>query len=343
MMRNIFILTLNDLGIAYKNKTIFLIVFIPIFVFFSLQLIDKEPAAINALGIGLVEGEIYNPDFLTAINSADVIFNTTFAPDKGTGQTWITEKKIHGLLLPSKLDEQKLVLIVAEKGSLQTLAMVEGLSALQRAVEGYPSNWLSEIEPLQRGGVQKQTLPTWILMLVLLVGFIIMPAQVAEEKEKKLLLALLQTPMREIDWLLAKLLSGMILTMTAASILHLLGGFEPGNILSYIAFLAVGSFCFSSYGILLGFLCGTQASARTLGVLFYLPHLLPSALSDFSLQLTSVAPFLPSYQLYQPIKAILLDEGILYNWAFEWTYLLVFGLSTLFLSYMLIKRRWLMA
>ena len=219
---------------------------------------------------------------------------------------------------------------------------MESFSALQKAVEGKSVNWISAIQSLQEGGIQKQTLPTWILMLVLLVGFIIMPAQVAEEKEKRLLLALLQTPMREIEWLIAKLLSGMILILTAVLFLHLLGKFEPGNVLSYVAFIVVGSFCFSSYGIFLGFLCRNQASARTLGVLFYLPHLLPSALSDFSQKLTAVAPFLPSYQFYEPIKSILLNEGGIANLSLEWIYLLFVGLLTFFFSYLLMKKRWLM-
>jgi ABC-2 type transport system permease protein len=185
-------------------------------------------------------------------------------------------------------------------------------------------------------------LPTWILMLVLLVSFIILPAQIAEEKENKILLALLQTPMREIDWLIAKLLSGMILIFIAVLFLHLLGKFDCGNVLSYVAFIAVGSFCFSSYGIFLGFLCRNQAGARALGVVFYLPHLLPSALSDFSHKLTAVAPFLPSYQFFEPIKSILLENGRISNFSLEWLYLLLIGLVTFFLAYMLIKKRWLM-
>ncbi len=78
-----------------------------------------------------------------------------------------------------------------KKEALITLSIVESFSAIQKAVENKSTNWISEIRPLQEEGIQKQTLPTWILMLVLLVSFIIMPAQVAEEKEKKLLLALL--------------------------------------------------------------------------------------------------------------------------------------------------------
>lgn len=342
MIQNIITLTLNDLAIAFKNKTIFLIVFIPLFVFFSLKLVDISAADVKKINIGLIQSEIYAPVMLQTIRSADKIFTVVPVADKEEGRRWIKEKKLDGMLLRSEQEQAGLVLVVLKKESLQTLSIVESFSALQKAVEGKNINWISDVKPIQEGGIQKQTLPTWILMVVLLVGFIIMPAQVAEEKEKKLLLALLQTPMREIEWLFAKLLSGMILILTAVMSLHLLGKFEPGNILSYAAFIIVGSFCFSSYGIFLGFLCRNQASARTLGVIFYLPHLLPSALSDFSQKLTAIAPFLPSYQLYEPIKSILLDDGRISNLSLEWLYLLLVGLAAFFLSYLLMKKRWLM-
>ena len=342
MIRNIITLALNDLAIAFKNKTIFLIVFIPFFVFFSLKLVDIKAADVKKINIGLIQKEIYAQVILQTITSADRVFTVSRVSNEEEGKRWLKEKKIDGLLLRSEKGQNSLVLVVLKKESLQTLSIVESFSALQKAVEGKNINWISDIKPLQEGGIQKQTLPTWILMLVLLVGFIIMPAQVAEEKEKKLLLALLQTPMREIEWLIAKLLSGMILILTAVLFLHLMGNFEPGNILSYLAFIVVGSFCFSSYGIFLGFLCRNQASARTLGVVFYLPHLLPSALSDFSQKLSSFAPFLPSYQFYEPIKSILLNEGGISNLSLAWIYLLLVGLVTFFFSYLLMKKRWLM-
>jgi ABC-2 type transport system permease protein len=342
MLRNIITLTLNDLAIAFKNKTIFLIVFIPFFVFFSLKLVDMSAADFKKIKIGLVQTETYAPVILRTISSADKLFTVSHVSGEEEGKRWVKEKKLDGLLVRSEKEKGSVVLVVLKKESLQTLSIVESFSALQKAAEGNGTNWISDIKTLQEGGIQKQTLPTWILMLVLLVGFIIMPAQVAEEKEKKLLLALLQTPMREIEWLSAKVLSGMLLILTAVLSLHLLGAFNPGDFLSYAAFIVAGSFCFSSYGIFLGFLCRNQASARTLGVMFYLPHLLPSALSDFSQKLTAVAPFLPSYQLYEPVKAILLDGSRLSNLSLEWFYLLAVGVVTFFFSYLLMKKRWLM-
>ena len=342
MMKNIMTLTFNDLAIAFKNKTIYLIIFIPLFVFFSLKLVDSAPTDIKKIRIGMIQDAIYAPVILQTIAASDGIFIVSRVSSQEEGKSWVKEKRLDGLLLPAENTENGLILVVLEKGSLQALSIIESFSALQNLVEGKNINWIADIQSLQKGGIQKQTLPTWILMLVLLVGFIIMPAQVAEEKEKKLLIALLQTPMREVEWLLAKVLSGMILILTAVIILQVMCHFETGNIPSYIAFILVGSFCFSSYGIFLGFLCRNQASARTLGVLFYLPHLIPSALSDFSQKLTSIATFLPSYQLYEPIKNILLNDGHITNLSLEWISLLCVGLLTFLFSYLLMKRRWLM-
>lgn len=335
MIKNIITLTLNDLAIAIKNKTIFLIFFIPLFVFFTLKMIDSKNTEFKKINLGLIKSETYNPIVLKSINGADKIFNISHIETIEDGKKQIKEKKLDGLLLKSE------ELIVLKKESLTTLSIIESLNALQQATEGR-NNWISTVTAMQSTDIQKESLPTWILMLVLLVGFVIMPSQVAEEKEKKLLLSLLQTPMREIEWLLAKAIMGMIFTAASIFMLHLLGNFKAGINLSYIAMILLGSLCFSSYGILLGFLCRNQASARILGVIFYLPHLLPSALSDFSKKLAVVAPLLPSYQFYESIKVILFDQGKISGLGFESMYLLLISAVTLFISYVLMKKRWLM-
>jgi ABC-2 type transport system permease protein len=340
MIRNIIILTLNDLAIAFKNKTIYLIVFIPLFVFLTLNFVDQKDANLQILKIGLIQNEKYPPVIMKSIKAADTVFAVSWLTSEEEGKRLLKEKSIDGVLIKSEKEPRRVELLVLTKASFQTLAIAESFSALQRAVEGKHKKWISDIKPLQDSGIQKQTLPTWVLMLVLLVSFIILPAQVAEEKEKKLLLGLLQTPMREVEWLLAKLFLGMILIHLTIIFLHVLGKF--GLSLSYVAFIGAGSFCFSSFGILLGFLCRNQASARTLGVLFYLPLLLPSALSDVSQKLNTIAPVLPSYQFYGPIKAILLEGGRISNFFPEWIYLIFVGFLTFYLSYRLMKKRWLM-
>jgi ABC-2 type transport system permease protein len=335
MIKNIWTLTLNDLAIAIKNKTIFLIFFIPLFVFLTLKLVDTKNSEFQKMNLGIIKNEIYAPIILKSIKSADKIFNVVNVETIEDGKKQIKEKKLDGLLLKSE------ELIVLKKESLKTLSIIESMHALQQTMEG-KKNWISNVTAIQSTDIQKESLPTWILMLVLLVGFVIMPSQVAEEKEKRLLVSLLQTPMREIEWLLAKAITGMILTTASVFILHLMGNFKLGFNLSYISILLLGSFCFSSYGIFLGFLCRNQASARILGIIFYLPHLLPSALSDFSKKLDVVAPLLPSYHFYEAIKAILLDHGKLSVFGMGSMYLLLIGAVTFFISYVLMKKRWLM-
>lgn len=342
MMRNILALVLNDLAVALKNKTFYLVLFIPFFVFMTLKLIDQASVEVSQVKIGFIEDYVYAPQLLNNLKAAEKNLTVSWVESEKEGVRLVKEKTLDGVLLGNKKDPEQITLLVLKRESLQTLAIVEVFSALQQAVEGNPSSWISDIESLHSGGVQRQTLPTWILMVVLLVGFLVLPAQVAEEKEKKLLLGLLQTPISEVQWLIAKVIMGMVLAMIATLIFHLLGGFAVTDYFGYIVFIAAGSFCFSAYGIFLGFLCSNQASARTLGVIFYLPHLLPSALSDFSQQLTSVAPFLPSYQFYEPLKSVLLEDGRIASMSFEMIYLWLVGAFTFYLAYVLMKRRWLM-
>lgn len=342
MMRNILILVFNDLAIAFKNKTFFLILFIPLFVFVSLNLVDQVNSDSSKVKIGLIQQYAYAPEITRSVNAAEKLVEVTWVQDEKEGVLLLKEHKIDGILIRNEKAPGSLALLVLKKDSFHTIAIVQNISALQKAAEGNGPDWITDIKSLHQGGVQRETLPTWILMLVLLIGFIILPAQVAEEKEKKLLLALLQTPIHEVQWLIAKLILGMVLIITAVLFLHLLGKFGPVHLFDYIAFIAVGSYCFSAYGIFLGFLCRNQASARTLGVIFYLPHLLPSAMSDVSQKLTSIAPFLPSYQLYKPLHAILLEDGRMVNMTFDWVYLFLLGSLMFYLSYLLMKKRWLM-
>lgn len=342
MMKNILILAFNDLAIAFKNKTFFLILFMPLFVFVSLSLVDGSDAKTSKVKIGLIQDYAYSTEFSGSIIATEKLFAVTWVQNENEGIRLLKEHKIDGMLTGNEKVPGSLSLIVIKKDTLHTIAIVQSFSALQKAAEGSGPDWITNISSLHQGGIQRETLPTWILMLILLIGFIILPAQVAEEKEKKLLLALLQTPIHEVQWLIAKLILGMVLIITAVLFLHLLGQFGPVHIFDYIAFILVGSYCFSAYGIFLGFLCRNQASARTLGVIFYLPHLLPSAMSDVSQKLTVVAPFLPSFQLYEPLQSILLEEGRLAGMTFDWVYLFLLGSIMFYLSYLLMKRRWLM-
>lgn len=340
MIRNLLTLVAHDLAVAFKNKTLLLMVCIPLFVFATLQLLDRADAPASAVRLGLLEREPYAPALRKNLLSAPDAFSLREVADLEEGTRSLKEREIDGLLLNARDDPSRLVVLVAKKESLATWTLVQRFTALQIATEGTGTNWISALRPLQSGSIEVQSLPIWILLVVLLVSFFVLPTQVAEEKEKQWLLGLLQTPMRESEWLLAKLVYGLILMLAAVFALHLFAA-SPCMGWNYLALLAAGGFSFGALGLLLGLLCRSQASARTFGILCYLPLLLPAALADQSQELRAIAPLLPSYAFYEPLQSLLLDQtgGI---FSIQLLVLVSMGAAACLLSHRLIRIRWLM-
>ncbi len=341
MIARIAALVLNDLAACWKNRSVFLIFFIPAFVFLSLKLTDQTVGTVHASKIGLLEHNVYPAvitNTLAAAPGAFTLCDVSF--DEGVRR--LKQKELDGMLINNEEQRGGLKLLVLKNNSLGTASILENFSALQKTASGIKSSWITSVVSLQQSGVQIQMLPLWVLLMVLLVSCILVPAQVADEKERKLLLGLLQTPMRESEWMFAKLLSGMILVNCAALLLHLPVQVYPAKIAQYLLFVEAGSFCFISFGIALGFLCRTQASARTWGILLYICLLVPPALADFSSALSNMAVYIPSFRLYGPLRAILLDNSGISAWSCELTFLLMCGAATYLCSYKLIQSRWLM-
>ncbi len=343
MIRTVITLLTHDLAVAFKNKTLYLIVCIPLFVYATLTLVDPTDARVARVKIALLQTESYAPVMLESIKWAPDQFAVRWVSNEEEATRLLKEREVDGLLMPAGGDASRLRLTVVKQASMETLIIMQYLSALQNAAEGKDTSWIAAVRPLQTSSIKRQTLPTWILMMVLLVGFIVLPAQVAEEKEKQLLLGWMQTPVRESEWLVSKLAYGIVLMLMSVVVLQLMGG-EPScaHGASYLAILCAGGFCFGALGICLGLLCRNQASARTLGVLCYLPLLLPAALSDMSQELRSVAPLVPSYHFYEPIRVMLLEDSGLGAFTPAWISLMAIGLLACLVSHRLIKKRWLM-
>lgn len=341
-MKNIFILLCHDFAFAIKSKSIYLALFIPLFVFTSDYLIDRSKIDSDKFKIAFVSAKPSLSLIAKSLQQAEKWVEVIAVKNEGQGRIFLKEHTVQGVVVEETPGSNQVSLIVLRKDSAETLSIIQLFSELQRAQESKNPSWISQITGLHEGGLQSVNLTTWILMLVLLVSFIILPAQVAEEKEKKLILAVLQTPILESQWLISKILFGIVLSVASIIFLALLNPFAPNHKLECLAFIALGGYCFSAAGIFLGLLCRHQASARTLGFIFYLPLLLPSALGDFSKKLTSVAPFLPSYQFFSPLHDLLFDGAHLSGLKLPMAYLFGLGSVLLCCSYLLMQKRWLM-
>jgi len=343
MIRNIIILLAHDLAVALKNKTLCLIVCIPLFVYATLALVDPAKARDARTKIAWIDTASYAPGLLASLEQVPDLFAVRRVADKDEAVQQLGNRDVDGILMPDGGDGSRLRLIVLRQGSVETLSILQRLSALQIAAEGERPHWIAAVQSLQTDSIQRQTLPTWILMMVLLVSFIVLPAQVAEEKEKQLLLGWLQTPVRESEWLAAKLAYGIVLMLTAVLVLQGMAG-ESSSVQAagYLATLCIGGFSFGALGICLGLLCRNQSSARTLGVLCYLPLLLPAALSELSPELRNIAPLIPSYYFYEPVRAMWMGNGGAGMFLRAWIPLAAIGLPACLASRRLIRKRWLM-
>ncbi len=121
-MKKTLVLALNDLASAVKNKTLLLVLFIPLFVFISLNLVDKADSQAEQIKIGLLENYAYAPEISDSIQAAPESIAVTWLADQEHGLQLLKEHKINGILTNDTQDTGKLALLVLKKPSIRSLS-----------------------------------------------------------------------------------------------------------------------------------------------------------------------------------------------------------------------------
>jgi ABC-2 type transport system permease protein len=86
MIKNIAALIKNDIAIAFKNRSIYLILFIPLFAVLSLKLVDPSNYAFRAVRIGIVQNEHYPSAIIKSIRSTGKLFTVTMVSSEIDGK-----------------------------------------------------------------------------------------------------------------------------------------------------------------------------------------------------------------------------------------------------------------
>ena len=100
MMRNVLVLTRNDLAVSFKNKTVYLMVFIPLFVFFSLTVVDRPGGPAEGAKIGLIRGRTYAAGVLPSLEGARPSFIVSWLADEAEAKKQLRNKTVDAVLLP---------------------------------------------------------------------------------------------------------------------------------------------------------------------------------------------------------------------------------------------------
>ena len=157
-MKNILLLTLNDLAIAVKNKTLLLVLFIPLFVFVSLSLVDETDAEASKINIGLLQDYVYTPEITSSIEAAENAIEVTWLENEEHGLHLLKDHSINGVVTNNDQQPGSLALLVLKKESLHTIAIVQSFSALHKAAEGPPHSSINAISSINTSRKQSETL-----------------------------------------------------------------------------------------------------------------------------------------------------------------------------------------
>jgi len=341
MTGHIAILFLHDLAIAFKNKTFILLLCIPLFVYGLTTIADDKESSASVIALAVADKALPDPGILAALRSVPEVFSLRVLDSADEGRALLKNGEIDGFVTADLSNPGRVGLLVLKNDGAVPLAINHAFLNLQLASAGAGPGWISDITALQNVPAETQALPTWILMVVLLVALFVLPAQVAEEKEKHWLSGLLQTPMTGFEWIVAKLLFTSVLLFFGVILLQLLGG-RFSLPWTYYFTLLLGGFCFNSIGLALGLSCRNQATARTFGVILYLPLLVPAALSDASARFMEIAKWSPSFALYGPLQSVILYPDASAVFPVSWLVLIGLGSAACAISFALIRIRHLM-
>jgi hypothetical protein len=100
-----------------------------------LKLVDGNEPNAQKIKIGLLERGNYPPAMIQSLQSADRVFVVSWHPNEEEGKRWLKDRNGDGILVPSGKEAEGCALIVLAKASFQTVAIFEGVSGLQRALE----------------------------------------------------------------------------------------------------------------------------------------------------------------------------------------------------------------
>lgn len=135
-MKNILLLTLNDLAIAVKNKTLLLVLFIPLFVFVSLSLVDETDAEASKINIGLLQDYVYTPEITSSIEAAENAIKVTWLENEEHGLHLLKDHSINGVVTNNDQQPGSLALLVLKKSPCTPLPSCKAFLLYRKRLKG---------------------------------------------------------------------------------------------------------------------------------------------------------------------------------------------------------------
>ncbi len=314
----------KDIIEALRNKTILIAIFLPVAASLFLAALDN-PQQPQVFPVGVAGSE----------RTRLAQFLETAAPDTLIAAQY--EELTGGKAAVASGDIQ--ALIVAEPAGIFTVYIdgsnPMGYLALKDVLETVLSGYLGRrIEPvldlvvLNQSQASASLLPLWLAITGVMIGVMVLSGSFAEEKEKGTLDNIRISPAADGEILLGKGISGVLLILAVSLIMLQLNKVQlRGEAAAASALILVfGAISFTAIGLLIGLHVRSQSAARAISTIVYLPLIIPALAADVSPITRRVAGVLPSFYLYQGLRAVLQYQASLQSVRANILYLAGFAL-----------------
>ncbi len=173
-------------------------------------------------------------------------------------------------------------------------------------------------------GTMDVTVPSYIGLIIVTVGFIGLPISTAAARESGVLRRFRTTPLHPLAYIVSDILSYLLMTMLGVLLLILTGQlvfhirFE-GNILSVLAGFLLGTTAFFALGYLIAGLAPTARIAQTIGMVLAFPMMFLSGasipLEVLPAKVQAVSRYIPLTHMVRLMKGLWFGE----TWSQHWT------------------------
>ena len=296
-LRIIISLIKKDLLYFFRNKTILIVVVLPVLASIFFLLIETGLFQIE-YDLGLI-----TKNNLQIISSNYQEINFIEYQNIETAQENLNT--IDGIL--EYQSENQFKLYLNNLDPTEILMLERYLNEIIISTLDYEMPFELNIELIDSQSPFNDLISLWLAITVAMIGIVVMSGDLAEEKDNKTLEGIYIAPISNKLFLSSKIISGSILALITAIIILIFNLFIESSLtinslLLTIPVLLAGTLIFNIIGIIIGLKSKSQSSARSLATIIYFLVVFPGLLATFSPAFEFIGRITPIYYLIRGLQ-----------------------------------------
>ena len=321
---SIYTIFLRDLKAAIGDKTILLIIVIPVLVSLAIPFLMTSVSNMTATVAVYDQGN--NSNFISFLRSLDIYNVTSVNSMSELNASLASGEACGAMIVPEDFDSdisrgiRPSLVVIVNPAVAESVVLT---STYQEALMNYtktqfPVNVSMELVQSSASGgsganmfTGNGIIPMVVLMATVLLGVAILPYTLTTEKENKTLDAVLVSPATERDVIFGKMLFGLVLTVAVSLLILAINGGFSGDFILTILFLLLGSMAMVGIGLLVGSYSSSYTTASVISSIAMLPLVIVPMFGPLSDAVAAVAKVLPTTYMYNGMSDAMYGTGML--------------------------------